>query len=131
MLMSYYIAYIVFNLAVALTITFLFARSGGVLLKAIVRCSTEVPLATVRILALVYGTLALGRVFLQVKPPRGLNGVEDVLFRLSETTGGNLMFFAVLAGIGILVLVATARPVVNLLADVDDTQLKRFPAVSR
>ena len=125
MLMSYYISYIIFNLAIALTITFLFARSGAVLLKAIVRCSTDVPLATVRILALVYGTLAVGRVFLQVKPERTVNAAEDLLFRLSETTGSNLMFFAILAGIGIIALVATARPVVELLVGVDETQDRR------
>ena len=122
MTVTYYISYLAFNLAVALFITGLFAASGAVLLKAIVRCSTEVPLATVRILALVYGALAIGRVFLNIQPSTKTPDVEQLLFRLSETTGANLMFFAILAGFGIVAILLAARPVITLMVDLDEKQ---------
>ncbi|UTW56697.1 hypothetical protein [Kordiimonas sp. SCSIO 12610] len=121
-MLTYFISYLVLNVALALIITALFSASGAVLLKAIVRCSTDVPLATVRILTLVYGTLALGRVFLSLNPETNVQGFAESLILLSDTTGANLTFFAVLAGMGIVTLMIIARPLINMLVEVDQKQ---------
>ena len=121
MFMSFYAAYLIFNVIAALVITGLFAGSGAVLMRAIVKCSATVPVATVRILSLVYGTLALGRVFTGLEP-LSQGGTDKILLRLSDATGTNLMFFAVLAGIGIVILLIAARPVVDLLLEMDRRQ---------
>lgn len=129
-MITYFASYLVINILLALGITALFATSGSVLMKAIVRCSTEVPVATVRILSLVYGTLALGRVFLELSIKGRIDSTDQLLMRLSDATGGNLTFFSLMAGIGIVLLMALARPTLNLLLEMDKRQdEKRFDVV--
>lgn len=124
-MITYFVSYLVINTLLALGITALFATSGSVLMKAIVRCSTEVPIATVRILSLVYGTLALGRVFLELNIPGRIDDAGQILVRLSDATGGNLTFFSLMAGVGVVLLMAVARPTINLLIEMDQRQEER------
>lgn len=116
---TYYAAYIVVNLLAALGLTALFATSGGVLIRATVHCQTEAPFAIVRIATLIYGTLMVGWVFLNIEPITPAQKSTHLLFWLSEVTGHNLVFFAISAGLGIVSLLILAQPIMKLLSEMD------------